>query len=97
MSIDIFPEGTWGAAQVSRLETLSDSVQSKSRRYDRRRLNGNRRFGASMGARRRSLVLERELRAKAMEREQAASKAQADLIIGQMTELSRVRFGDYLR
>jgi hypothetical protein len=90
---------SWGAAQLAKLEILASDLEPKfkSRRYDRRRLNGNRRFGVLMAARRRSLALGRELRAKVMEREQAAAKAQADLIMEQMRELSRVRYGDYGR
>ena len=90
---------TWGEALLARFEILaSDSAPKfRSRRYDRRRLNGNRRFGVLMAARRSSLGMERELCAKAMEREQAAANAQADLIMEQMSELSRVRYGDFAR
>ena len=58
MSDDNFPDRTWGAAQLATLEKLaSDSVPKfKSRRYDRRQLNGDRRFGALMAERRRSLA-----------------------------------------
>jgi hypothetical protein len=73
---------------------LSDSDRKcNSKRYDRRRFNGNRRFGVLMAARRRSQAVESESVAKAREREQVAADEQAERIIQQMLEISRIRGG----